>query len=308
MIQPLVTFAMLAYNQEKFIRESVLGAINQEYENLEIIFSDDCSTDSTFEIIKSIVSGYSGKHKISINKNPVNIGLACHFNSIVSRSQGAIIVIAAGDDVSLPTRTRRTVEIFNTDPSVSIVSFTDNVIDENGNMIKEVEATSVVKLKKITLKDYLEGNVKALSGASRGFKKNIFDTFGELNPECPTEDTPYILRGLMIGNALISTESGINYRRHENNLSGAASLHSMNIENIKEQYIKDVATAHSKNLINKQDNYKINKWIERNYRRRLLAKNYWFAKNKKQYLFSEIIFNNSISLREKIVTMINAYR
>lgn len=40
---PLVTFALFAYNQEKFIREAVEGAFAQTYESLEIILSDDCS-------------------------------------------------------------------------------------------------------------------------------------------------------------------------------------------------------------------------------------------------------------------------
>ena len=44
--RPLVTFALFAYNQEKYIREAVEGAFAQTYAPLEIILSDDCSTDS----------------------------------------------------------------------------------------------------------------------------------------------------------------------------------------------------------------------------------------------------------------------
>lgn len=48
--QPLVTFALFAYNQEQYIREAVEGAFSQTYKPLEIILSDDCSRDRTFEI------------------------------------------------------------------------------------------------------------------------------------------------------------------------------------------------------------------------------------------------------------------
>ena len=41
--RPLVTFALFAYNQEKYIREAVEGAFSQTYEPLEIILSDDYS-------------------------------------------------------------------------------------------------------------------------------------------------------------------------------------------------------------------------------------------------------------------------
>ena len=49
--RPLITFALFAYNQEKYIEEAVQGAFLQTYSPLEIILSDDGSTDRTFEII-----------------------------------------------------------------------------------------------------------------------------------------------------------------------------------------------------------------------------------------------------------------
>ena len=44
----LVSFLVIAYNQERFVREACEAALNQDYPNLEIIFSDDASTDATY--------------------------------------------------------------------------------------------------------------------------------------------------------------------------------------------------------------------------------------------------------------------
>ena len=44
---PRVTLAVIAYNQERFIREAIEGAFAQTYQPLEIILSDDCSSDRT---------------------------------------------------------------------------------------------------------------------------------------------------------------------------------------------------------------------------------------------------------------------
>lgn len=44
-----VTFFLLAYNQERYIREAALA---QDYPDLEVVLSDDCSTDGTFAIIQ----------------------------------------------------------------------------------------------------------------------------------------------------------------------------------------------------------------------------------------------------------------
>ncbi|MEO5658257.1 MAG: glycosyltransferase, partial [Polaromonas sp.] len=47
---PLVTFVLFAYNQKKFIAEAVNGALSQTYSPLQIILSDDASTDGTYEV------------------------------------------------------------------------------------------------------------------------------------------------------------------------------------------------------------------------------------------------------------------
>ena len=70
---PLITFALLAYNQESYIREAVEGAFAQNYSPLEIILSDDYSTDKTYEIMKDLVDEYKGFHIIKINRNGISV-------------------------------------------------------------------------------------------------------------------------------------------------------------------------------------------------------------------------------------------
>lgn len=50
--KPLITLAILTYNQAKYIAEAIDGALSQCYHPLEIIISDDCSQDVTYQIIK----------------------------------------------------------------------------------------------------------------------------------------------------------------------------------------------------------------------------------------------------------------
>ena len=53
--KPLVTFALFAYNQEKLITAAVEAAFAQTYQPLEIIISDDESSDKTYDTILSLV-------------------------------------------------------------------------------------------------------------------------------------------------------------------------------------------------------------------------------------------------------------
>lgn len=104
--QILVTFFLFSYNQEKYIKDACVAALAQTYSPLEIIFSDDCSSDRTFELIEGIVENYKGPHKIRINRNEKNLGLIGHVNKAFEISSGDLIVAAAGDDVSLPNRVK----------------------------------------------------------------------------------------------------------------------------------------------------------------------------------------------------------
>ena len=99
----LVSLCIITYNQEKYIRETIRGALSQDYPNLEIVISDDNSTDSTFRIIKEMTDGYVGPHSLIINQNSPNKGIIEHVNRVVFElSHGDYIMLSGGDDVCMP--------------------------------------------------------------------------------------------------------------------------------------------------------------------------------------------------------------
>ena len=107
---PLISFIMTSYRQESIVAEAVESALAQDYSPLEIIFTDDASTDSTFETIRALADRYEGPHKIVLNRNPENLGIAGNVDRAVELSTGELIVVAAGDDHSEPHRCRRVAE------------------------------------------------------------------------------------------------------------------------------------------------------------------------------------------------------
>lgn len=110
--RPLVTFFLFAYNQEKYIADACKAALAQTYSPLEIIFSDDCSSDRTFELMEKTVQNYVGSHKIKLNKNRENLGLINHVNRSFELSMGDLIVAAAGDDISVPERVQCLADVY----------------------------------------------------------------------------------------------------------------------------------------------------------------------------------------------------
>lgn len=109
-VPPRVSFIICAFDQERFIGEAIAGALAQTYPNLEIILSDDCSNDRTYALIEKAAANYRGPHLVRARRNAVNLGLWGHFMTAFREAEGELIVVAAGDDISLPGRTQRLVE------------------------------------------------------------------------------------------------------------------------------------------------------------------------------------------------------
>jgi len=261
--RPLVTFALFAYNQEKYIRQAVEGALSQTYEPMEIILSDDCSSDRTYTIMKEMVETYSGRHSIVLRRNKRNIGLAAHFNEVIKHSMGEIIIIAAGDDISFSSRTDDSVRIFSKHPDVTAVLLSADVINQNGEVVGfENISRDEYGERTQTLQD-LTSWQHATFGATRAIRKEVVVKFGPLQDECPTEDTPLLLRSLICGRNVLSPLKGIQYRKHDNNLSSAASLARMNTDEIYAQYRRDISMAKTIGLIGTDEVKQLLDWVVR---------------------------------------------
>ena len=102
---PKLSYVLLAHNREQYIRAAIESAFAQDYKGeLEYIFSDDCSTDSSYAIMQECVANYNGKRKITLTQTPSNLNLAGHTNHAVALATGDYVVRADDDDYSFPNR------------------------------------------------------------------------------------------------------------------------------------------------------------------------------------------------------------
>lgn len=257
-----MTFALFAFNQERYIRDALEGAFCQTYEPLEIILSDDCSSDRTFEIMQEMSAIYDGPHDVQLRRNRVNLGIAEHVNVVFDISHGDILLLAAGDDISLPDRTKFSVNLLEKHPSAMAIMLSADVIDDSGTIVSETILKTTDDEESIQeINDLLEQS-HANFGATRAIRRDILKYFGPLNKTCPTEDTPFLLRSLMCGTNVVSGHKGILYRKHDNNLSRSASLKAMDTEAIYNQYKDDIDKAKSARLITESLATQILRWQE----------------------------------------------
>lgn len=243
----LVSYVVPAYNCGKFIRESIQRAFDQTYSPLEIVLSDDCSPDNTFDIMREMASDYQGPHKIVLNRNPMNLGITRHMNKLfLELAQGEIIVVAHGDDVSEPNRAEILVKYLDAHPKCMQVASSAIVCDGN---LRPLSAylQKKIQVHEVRTYDFEQGGHVAVGFSA--FRKNVMEFFGPLNEECPTEDDPVGFRCILMGKLALLPDLLVRYRKHEGSMSNPEKFIQFPLEKIYEQEMKDMSLAVSHGLV-----------------------------------------------------------
>ncbi|HEV3390975.1 MAG TPA: glycosyltransferase [Solirubrobacteraceae bacterium] len=128
MALPSVSVLLCAYNYEQFVGRALESALAQDYpaELAEIIVIDDGSTDSTGEIVDEIADRNPGRVRIVHQANAGYIGAT---NRGLAESRGELIALLDADDVWRADKTRRQVEMFQSDPTLGLVFSDMTVVD-----------------------------------------------------------------------------------------------------------------------------------------------------------------------------------
>ncbi|MCR5667271.1 MAG: glycosyltransferase [Eubacterium sp.] len=128
--KPLVSICIPNYNYESTIAASIESALNQTYENVEIIVLDNCSTDRSFEIAKKY-----RKKGVRVVRNRKNLGAPSH-NKLILMARGTYIQILHSDDILEPTYIEECVKVMEEHENVAVVCTERQEIDAQGNEIK----------------------------------------------------------------------------------------------------------------------------------------------------------------------------
>lgn len=207
--QPLVTLAIISYNQSRFIREAVESALAQNYSPMEVVISDDASSDSTSDIIYDIVSNYVGPHKIIVNLNPTNLGLAGNLNKVLSLCKGDIICWAGGDDISLAGKIEALVTPLIDDESLSGTHSYVNEIDIDGIFLKTRRplVPDLINSPEQVIEDALE-----IISQSHAFRREVYEKFGPISLTVTNESAVMAFRESCLGGILLIKKPLTEYR------------------------------------------------------------------------------------------------
>jgi len=212
---PLVTFVLVAYNHERYIKESIESALAQTYRPIQFIFSDDCSTDRTYELMCDAVKKYEGKENILLNRNEKNIGVVNHLNKLfMELADGKYFIQLGGDDITTPDRTAKVIDCFMS-TGASMVAINPMMIDEAG-----VETGARLLLKPpIGLLKFDEYFLKGAPFFGGDLDRELFDVYGPMKDSARNEDRILPFRASTLGGIAYLTDHVYYYREHNSNMS-----------------------------------------------------------------------------------------
>ncbi|MCG9118632.1 glycosyltransferase [Laribacter hongkongensis] len=210
-MKPLASIILVSYNQEKFIIDALKSATSQTYKNLEIIASDDASTDRTYELISSFKSQYNGPHKLIINQNTSNLGVGGNYAKATSLTRGELIFVAGGDDISLPHRVETVMNFWlSKEKKYHLIACDLIDMDENGNDLGITKVSNLYLYKSSS--DWIKSPPHVI-GAAHAWTRELYDMFNGFPQGIIGEDLIISFRAILTNSATHLPLPLVRYRR-----------------------------------------------------------------------------------------------
>jgi hypothetical protein len=129
--RPLVSLGVPVYNGEPHLRETLDSIVAQDYRPLEVVISDNASTDATPTICREYADRYPW---LRYHRNDANIGAWRNFNQLPDMARGSCFMWVGAHDLLHPTYVRRCVEILESDLGVVAAYSRGRLVDAEGTL------------------------------------------------------------------------------------------------------------------------------------------------------------------------------
>ena len=237
-MEETIDILLATYNGEDYIKEQLDSIINQTYTNIQILINDDCSTDTTKEILQEYEQKDS---RIKVKYNSKNIGYKKNFEELLKRVEHQYFMLSDQDDYWLPEKVEKSLKKIEKENADLV--FTDlQVVNEN---LKEITPSLVKYMNfKKNIKKYNDYRLVFLRNCVTGCtiisKKELIQKYIPIPQEYPMVHDWWI--ALIIsqqGKLSFLDEPTIKYRQHGDNQLGIYGMKNyiQDFDEYREKYI-----------------------------------------------------------------------
>ncbi|MCC3428674.1 MULTISPECIES: glycosyltransferase [unclassified Microcoleus] len=249
---PRVSVIIPAYNCEHYITRAVESAVNQTYQNWEIIVVDDGSTDNTRQTLEP----YRDVIQYVYQENQ---GAAKARNRACEMAKGEFLAFLDADDFFLPEKLAKQIACFEADPTLGMVQNGWLMVDETGKDIYPVmpwEDTPNLDLESFVLH-------KSVRPSAMMVRREWWERLGGFDHRFPpTEDLDFALRlGLKGCKCAWLKEILTCYRQHDSNLMSGGEKVMKSMEIVMEQFFAQPNLPDRIRQLQKAERYKSLVWI-----------------------------------------------
>ncbi len=176
MSDTLLSIIVITYNQEQYIKQTIESIINQKTEyKYELLIGDDCSKDSTREILNDYAQKYPDIIKPIYNEK--NLGAVGNYFNVLKHCSGKYIMECGGDDWWFPEKLVKQISYMESNPNTGMCYGKAKCYDENGNSLNYEVGNSINSLEELL-------SINQIPACSVCFRKELADKYIiDISPE-----------------------------------------------------------------------------------------------------------------------------
>lgn len=210
---PRVTVLLAVHNGGAYLREAVESVLAQTYEGFELLIVDDASSDGAVEALPA-------DPRIRVLRNERNLGQIPSLNRGLREARGELVARLDHDDVCLPRRLERQVELFDRLPEVALAATWVDVVETDGSLWTHVRPR--VESFADFVCQIVSGHVY-LVHPSLMFRRDVVLELGGFDESLNAAEDQDLYRRLVVARreARVVPETLLRYRRHEQQMTMA---------------------------------------------------------------------------------------
>jgi glycosyltransferase involved in cell wall biosynthesis len=227
-----VSAALCTHNGARFVEAQLLTILRQSAPPVEIIVSDDASTDGTLDVVSRVIETWRAGHpgvEVRILRNTTALGVTANFEQALAACSGDLIALCDQDDLWHPQKLERMTAEFDQRPSLLLLHTDARIVDEAATPVGEtLLQTLYVRPKDIdAIHDGRAADVllrrNIVTGATVMLRRELVERSRPF-PASWVHDEWLAMIGAVTGEVDLLEQELIDYRQHGANQIGASTL------------------------------------------------------------------------------------